>query len=209
MTEAIKATIRDQSGTGPARAARRQGLVPAILYGGKKTPEHIAITEKQLLIEINSTHFFNRVFQLDVAGQKQTAIAKSLQLHPVTDRPLHVDFYRVEKDSKIHVFVPVEFINDDKSPGIKRGGVLNVIAHTLEVICPANAIPEVLTVDLTGLEIGHSLHLDALSLDKNVSVAHPERDHTLATIVAPTVATEGASTTEAATTESAETSASS
>ena len=208
MTEVMKATVREQSGTGPARAARRQGLVPAILYGGKKTPEHIAITEKQLSIEINSTHFFNRVFQLEINGQKQTAIVKTLQLHPVTDRPLHVDFYRVEKDSKIHVFVPVEFIHEDKSPGIKRGGVLNVIAHTLEVICPANAIPEALTVDLTGLEIGQSLHLDALTLDKNITVAHPERDHTLATIVAPTVVTESAKTAEGATGGSTETSTS-
>jgi large subunit ribosomal protein L25 len=206
MTESIKTTIRDQSGTGPARAVRRQGLVPGILYGGNKAPERIAITEKELMLEINSSHFFNRIFQLEVNGQKQSAIAKALQLHPVTDRPLHVDFFRVDKDSKIHVFVPVEFINEDKSPGIKRGGVLNVIAHTLELICPANAIPETLTVDLTGLELGHSLHLDVLILDKRVSVAHPERDHTLATIVAPIAETE--STAAAATAETPETAAS-
>jgi large subunit ribosomal protein L25 len=208
MTESIKTIIRDQSGTGPARAVRRQGLVPGVLYGGNKAPERIALTEKELLAEINSTHFFNRVFQLDINGQKQSAIAKDLQLHPVTDRPLHVDFFRVDKDSKIHVFVPVEFINEDKSPGIKRGGVLNIIAHTLELICPASAIPETLTVDLTGLELGHSLHLDVLTLDKRVSVAHPERDHTLATIVAPTVATETEATAEAVATETAETPAS-
>lgn len=190
MSEVIQVTSRQANGTGFARAVRREGKVPGVVYGAGKEPLTIAVAEKELLLESTSGHFFSKVFQLEIDGKKQSAIAKALQLHPVTDRPIHVDFMRIDKDSKVHMFIPIEFLNEDKSPGVKRGGVVNAIVHTLELICPANAIPEKLTVDLTGLEIGQSLHLDVLKLDKGVSVAHPERHNTLVTIVAPSAIVE-------------------
>lgn len=185
MSDIIQAKSREVRGTGRVRAIRREGLVPGIIYGRGKEPEPIAIEKKDLLLESVHAHFFSKVYQIDVGGKKQAVIAKDLQLHPVTDLPLHVDFLRVEKDSRIHVFVPIEYIHEDKSPGIKKGGVLNVILHTIEVVCPANAIPEKFTISLEGLELGHSVHLNAIELDSKVVVAHPDRDNTFATIVAP------------------------
>lgn len=185
MSDVIQAKSRTANGTGGARAIRREGLVPGIIYGRGKDPEPIMIEEKDLLLESVHAHFFSKIYQLDIGGKKQAVITKALQLHPVTDLPLHVDFLRVEKDSKIHVFVPIEFHHEDKCPGIKRGGVLNVILHSIEVICPANAIPEKFVISLESLGLNQSLHLDALNLDKKVAVAHPDRDNTLATIVAP------------------------
>jgi large subunit ribosomal protein L25 len=162
-------------------------MVPGIIYGNKKDPQMIALDPKTLMTECLQPGFFSRLYSIAVDGEEQEVLAKDVQLHPVTDHPLHVDFMRVSKDARVNVFVPVTFINEDKAPGIKRGGVLNVVHHNVELICPAQSIPEKLTIDLTGRDINQTIHLDALTLPEGVIAAHPERDNTIATIVAPTV----------------------
>lgn len=191
-THVIPAQPRSTTGTGAARATRRQGLVPGIIYGNSQAPEMISVDPKVLLKEIHTTGFFSRLFTVSVDGKDQAVLAKDIQLHPVTDQPLHIDFQRVSKNSKIHVFIPVSFINEDKSPGVKRGGIVNVVHHTLEVICSPTDIPEVLTVDLTGFEANQAVHISDLKLPKGVEAAHPERDNTIATIVPPSSAEEPA-----------------
>lgn len=187
MAITLNASSRTLSGTGGARAVRASGRVPGIIYGNKKDPEMIALDPKALMTECLQPGFFSRLYSIAVDGEEQEVLAKDVQLHPVTDHPLHVDFMRVSKDARVNVFVPVTFMNEDKAPGIKRGGVLNVVHHNIELICPARSIPEKLTVDLTGRDINQTIHLDALTLPEGVIAAHPERDNTIATIVAPTV----------------------
>lgn len=186
----LNASQRTLSGTGGARAVRASGLVPGIIYGNKKDPEMIAMDPKALMVECLQPGFFSRLYAIAIDGKAQEVLAKDVQFHPVTDRPLHVDFMRVGKGAKVHVFVPVVFINEDKAPGIKRGGVLNIVHHNLELICPAQFIPEKLTIDLTGRDINQTIHLEDLTLPEGVVAAHPERDNTVATIVAPTVESE-------------------
>lgn len=186
-TTTLNASSRTLSGTGGARAVRTSGLVPGIIYGNKKDPEMIAIDPKALMTECLQPGFFSRLYSVAIDGKEQEVLAKDVQFHPVTDRPLHVDFMRISKGAKVNVFVPITFINEDKAPGIKRGGVLNVIHHNIELICPAQSIPAKLTIDLTGRDINQTIHLEALTLPEGVVAAHPERDNTVATIVAPTV----------------------
>jgi large subunit ribosomal protein L25 len=181
---------RTHSGTGGARAVRREGLIPGIIYGETKEPEMISVDIRALTKEYHQTGFFSRIYKLSVAGAEQQVIVRDVQVHPVTDVPLHVDFQRVSKGSKVHVSVSITFINEDKAPGLKKGGVLNTIVHALELVCAADQIPEKLVVDLTGLEMNNSIHIDALKLPEGVVAAHPERDHTLATIVAPSIMVE-------------------
>ena len=185
-TITLNATPRTLSGTGGARAVRTSGMVPGIIYGNKKDPEMISIDPKALMAECLEPGFFSRLYSVAVDGKEQEVLAKAVQFHPVTDRPIHVDFMRISKGAKVHVFVPITFINDDKAPGIKRGGVLNIVHHNLELICPAHSIPEKLVVDLTGHDINQTIHLESLVLPADVVAAHPDRDNTIATIVAPT-----------------------
>lgn len=194
----LNASLRTVSGTGAARATRLSGLVPGIIYGNRKDPEMITMDPKVLMGECLQPGFFSRLYSISVDGKEQEVLAKDVQFHPVTDRPLHVDFMRIGKGAKVHVFVPVTFINEDKAPGIKRGGVLNIVHHTLELICPAQSIPEKLIVDLAGCDINQTIHLEALTLPEGVVAAHAERDNTLATIVAPTVEEAAASESSAA-----------
>ncbi len=183
---ALRVEEREGTGTGVARALSRVGKIPGIIYGGEKNPQPFAIDLKSVSIEINKAGFFSRVYTVEMAKEKIQVIARDIQYHPVTDLPLHIDFQRVNKDSKIHVLVPVEYINEDKSPGLKVGGMLNVIIHNLEVVCPADAIPSKITVDLTGININQSIHLESVALPKGVKAANPTRDYTMVTIVAPT-----------------------
>jgi large subunit ribosomal protein L25 len=170
-------------------------MVPGIIYGNKKDPEMISIDPKALMTECLQPGFFSRLYSVSIDGKQQEVLAKDVQFHPVTDRPIHVDFMRISKDAKVHVSVPVVFINEDKAPGIKRGGVLIIVHHNLELICPAQSIPAKLTVDLTGRDINQTIHLDSLDFPAGVVAAHPERDNTIATIVAPTVEEETSATT--------------
>jgi large subunit ribosomal protein L25 len=181
--DVLMAQHRAAAGTGAARATRREGLVPGIVYGNNKDPEMISLDPKALVKEFHKPGFFSRLYTLSVEGKEQHVLAKDVQLHPVTDQVLHIDFQRISKSSKIHVNIPITFINEEKCPGIKHGGVLNVVHHTLEVICPATSIPEGLIVDLSGVGANEGIHINDLKLPKDVVPAHPERDNTIATIV--------------------------
>ncbi|MBN9564808.1 MAG: 50S ribosomal protein L25/general stress protein Ctc [Alphaproteobacteria bacterium] len=181
----VDARVRKLSGTGQARAVRRQGLVPGIIYGGEATPQMCAVDAKFLNNELHHQGFFTKVFTMNLEGKPEQVMAKDVQLDPVTDFPLHVDFIRVNQNTKVTVAVPLQFINEEKSPGLKRGGVLTIVVRDLEINAPVNAIPEAVIVDLSGLEIHDSVHIDSIKFEAGVSAAHPERDYTLATISAP------------------------
>jgi large subunit ribosomal protein L25 len=183
----INAEARDRAGKGAARDTRRQGKVPGVIYGNKQTPISIAIAPRVLWAEMNKQGFLTRLFDVTVDGKTERVLCRDVQRHPVSGQPLHVDFLRVSAESKVHVHVPVHFINQDKSTGLKRGGVLNVVAHELEIIAPANAIPSALVIDLTGLDIGASIHLSAINLPEGVTVVTHEKNQTIATIASPTV----------------------
>jgi large subunit ribosomal protein L25 len=187
----LSAETRDRAGKGGARATRRDGLVPGVIYGAKKAPVSIAISPRVLWVQMNTPGLRSRLFDVSVGGTVERVLCREIQKHKVSGQPLHVDFLRVSGDAKVHVKVAVHFINQDKSPGLKKGGVLNIVAHELEIIAPGDAIPSELVVDLSGLEIGTSIHLSTLSLPKGVSVVTHEKDATIATIAAPTVAPAG------------------
>lgn len=183
---ALIAEEREGTGTGVARALRRDGKIPGVVYGGSEKPQSIAISAKDVMAEAFKPGFFSRVYTLELSPKKKLqVIARDIQFHPVTDNPLHVDFQRIDKNSKINVSIPVEYINEDKAPGLKLGGMLNIIVHNLEVVCPADSIPEKLTIDLSGMNINQSIHLDAVELPKGVKAANAARDNTLVTIAAP------------------------
>jgi large subunit ribosomal protein L25 len=185
MAEAIelKAWARGRSGKGGARATRREGRIPGILYGDKKEPEAIAVDYRAISLQMHTGHFQSTIFTLDVDGKKTRVIPRGVQLDPIRDFPIHVDFMRVGKDALVTVEVPVRFLNEAASPGLKRGGVLNIVRHDIPVRCPADAIPDHFDVDLTGLEIGDSVHISAIVLPKGVRPTITERDFTVATIV--------------------------
>jgi large subunit ribosomal protein L25 len=185
MAEAIelKAWPRQRSGKGGARAVRREGRIPGILYGDKQAPEPISVEYRAINQQIHTGHFQSTIFVLDVEGKKTRVIPRAVQLDPVRDFPIHVDFLRLSKDALVTVDVPVRFLNEGASPGLKRGGVLNVVRHDIAVRCPADAIPDHFEVDLTGLEIGDSVHISAIKLPEGVRPTITDRDFTVATIV--------------------------
>jgi large subunit ribosomal protein L25 len=178
----LKAEAREQVGKGSARAVRRSGKVPAVIYGDKQPPLPIVLPYKDLYYKIHGGGFLTTIATIDIDGQKIQVLPKDFQLDPVRDFPMHVDFLRIGKDTEVNVNVPVHFINEDKSPGIKRGGVLNIVRHDVEFHCPANAIPEFITIDLTGTDIGDSLHISAVKLPAGVRSVIHDRDFTIATI---------------------------
>ncbi len=182
---ALSLEPRSKGGTGPARATRRSGAIPGIVYGTGMNPMMISIDQKTLKQEIQDPHYHTKLYDLNIGTTHHRALMRSVQVDPVTDAPLHVDFLRVDSSSRIAVNVLLRFINEDKSPGIKRGGVLNIVYHELQIVCPVESIPENITIDLSGLEIGHSIHLDNIQLPKGAQISHAGRDYTLATIVAP------------------------
>jgi large subunit ribosomal protein L25 len=185
MAEAIelKAWARGRSGKGGARAERREGRVPGTLYGDKQEPQTISVDYRAIDHQIHTGHFQSTIYVLDVEGKKTRVIPRAVQLDPVRDFPIHVDFLRLGKDALVTVEVPVRFLNEAASPGLKRGGVLNIVRHDIPVRCPADAIPDHFEVDLTGLEIGDSVHISALKLPEGVRPTITERDFTVATIV--------------------------
>lgn len=173
---------REATGTGGARATRRKELVPGILYGGPRGPVPIEVARKELVKAMRSGKFISHMITLDHKGETQPVIPRAIQFHPVTDEPIHVDLYRVEENSVIGVDVVVHFKNHADSPGLKRGGVLNVVEHTIRLNVPAAKIPEEIVVDLTGLDIGAVIHLSAISLPEGAKAATGGRDLTIATI---------------------------
>ena len=179
----IKASARATGGKGTARAVRRTGNVPAVIYGGDdKAADTIQIDANDLYNTIKKGRFLSTVFDIDIGGKTLKAIPRDVQLDPVKDIPLHVDFQRIGSDNRVRVGVPVRFINEALSPGLKRGGVLNIVRHDVEVWCPADAIPQYFEVDLTGLAIGRSVHISAVTLPAGVKPTIIDRDFTIATI---------------------------
>ncbi len=184
-TTELKAQARPRVGKGAARALRREGLIPAVIYGDKKAPEPIAISQNEARKAIFAGGFLSHVITVDVGGTKHRVIPKDYQLDPVKDFPLHVDFLRVSATSRLNVQVAVHFENEELSPGLKRGGTLNVVHHTIELSCQPDAIPESITIDLTGLDIGDAVHMSNITLPAGTEAHTHEDDMTIVTIVAP------------------------
>jgi len=180
----LDAQPRDRAGKGAARAIRRDGRVPAVVYGGKEPPLAIHVEEKALVRLLSSGHFLNSVVEIAADGARYRTLPRDVQFHPVSDSPLHVDFLRIARDSLVVVDVPVRFENEAASPGLKRGGVLNIVRHEIELKCPADQIPDEIVVDVTGYDVGDSIHISAVTLPERV-VPTIERDFTIATIAAP------------------------
>lgn len=184
---------RERTGKGGARALRRAGKLPAIVYGGDSEPEKIALSLAELKrVLVHHPHFFSSVCELQGLGRPIRVVPREMQTHPVTDEPLHIDFLRAERGMQIEVAVPVTFINEASCVGLRRGGVLNVVRREIELECPVEAIPEEIVVDLAGFDIGDSIHISHVTLPAGVQPTIRDRDFTIATIVPPTVVAEGA-----------------
>ncbi len=191
-TTKVVAKKRDRAGKGGARSSRRDGLIPAVIYGDKQPPLSIAVEPKSIERELHKEGFFNHQLKIDVEGTDYAVLPRDVQVDPVTDKPLHLDFLRIGPNSIITVQVPVHFKNEGQAPGIKRGGVLNVVLHEITVRTKPASIPEYFEVDLTGLEIGHSVHLSTLAVPEGVRVVSRDKNATVASIAAPTVVREAA-----------------
>ena len=185
MSDTLKAVARERVGKGSARELRRNGQIPASIYGDKQPPVSIAISRKEATMRIHSGGFMTNIITVDVDGDKVNVLPKDYQLDPVRDFVMHVDFLRVSKNTQVVVEVPVQFENEDTCVGIKRGGILNVVRHTVEVSCPANSIPEALVADLAELNIGDAVHISAITLPEGVEPTITDRDFTVATIASP------------------------
>lgn len=194
----LPAVARDRAGKGPARAARRAGQVPGVIYGAQKDPSLISVEGRLLNKLLHQGGFFSTLFDVKVDGKAERALARDIQFDPVTDFPVHVDFLRVSGTTSVHVEVSVHFLNEDKCPGIKEGGVLNVVRHEIELVCRADAIPAHIDIDLTGLEVGEGVHISMVKLPDGVHPAITDRDFTIATIAAPTVVRDEAAAEQAA-----------
>lgn len=181
----LSAETRERAGKGASRHLRREGRVPAVVYGANEEPLSIHLEEKVLVKALSTGHFMNSVIMIDAGGAPVRTLPKDVQFHPVSDRPLHVDFLRISEHAKVTVAVPINFTDEEKSKGLKRGGVLNTVRHELELVCDASEIPEEIAISLAGLDIGDSLHISAVTLPKGVESAITDRDFTIATIVAP------------------------
>lgn len=176
---------RERVGKGAARALRRDAMLPAVIYGDKKDPVPVALPYKEVTLLIHSGGFMTTVGTINIDGEKHQVIAKDYQLDPVRDFPMHVDFLRVSKGATLTVNIPVHFINEETSPGLKAGGVLNVVRHEVELNCPANAIPESLTLDLSTAELGDTLNISSIDLPKGAEPTITDRDFVIATIASP------------------------
>jgi len=188
----IKASTRTGSGTGSARATRREAKVPAVIYGDGRAPENIALLSNEVVNVMNRGRFLSTLIDLDIDGAKTRVIPREVQVDPVSDKPVHVDFQRVSPGSRLRVSVPVRFVGEALSPGLKRGGVLNIVRHDIEVTCPADAIPDYFEFSLEGMEIGRSLHISAIKLPEGVKTTIQNRDFTVATVAGHKVEEEAA-----------------
>ena len=184
-TLTLPAETRERAGKGASRALRREGRVPAVVYGNNEDPQSIHVEAKELVRQLDTGHFFNSIVEVVIGGKAVRTLPKDVAFHPVSSRPLHVDFLRVSKDHKVHVNVPVHFANEAASPGLKRGGVLNIVRHELDLICDPERIPDEISIDVTGLEIGAAIHISHVNLPEGSASAITDRDYTIATIVAP------------------------
>ena len=187
MSDALNlpAELRERAGKGASRALRREGRVPAVIYGGKEEPITIHLEEKEVVRQLMLGHFMNSIVMIDLGGDSVRTLPKDVAFHPVTDRPTHIDFLRLAKDAKIEVAIPVVFINEEESPGLKKGGVLNVVRHDLDLVCESDKIPDEIEIDVTGKEVGDSIHINEITLPAGSESAITDRDFTIATLVAP------------------------
>lgn len=189
-TKALTATVRSGIGKGAARSVRREGRIPAVIYGGGDPAEAISLDYREVNKLIYAGHFLTTIFDIDIAGAKHRVIPRDYQLDPVKDQPLHVDFLRLKPGSTLRVNVPVHFINQDICPGLKKGGSLNIVRHTVEMRVPADAIPDAITADLAEFDIAESVHISAVPLPPGCKPTITDRDFTIATIVPPLAAAE-------------------
>ncbi len=176
---------RAKTTKGAVSAIRAEGHVPAVIYGDKKAPALIAVENKILVRHLETAGFMTRLFDIEIDGKKHRVLPRDVQFDPVSDRPLHVDFLRVSAHTRVRVSIPVAFINAEKSPGIKRGGTLNVVHHEIEILCAPDKIPARFEVNLDGLQINDAIHLSALNLSKDITLVTHEKDFTIATIAVP------------------------
>lgn len=181
----IDATMRSRVGKGSARAARRAGKIPAVIYGDKQAPLSIEMEARVVRKVIHEPGIFGRLLNINIDGKNNTVLTRDIQMHPVSDEPLHMDMLRVGASSTVSVAIPVEFINHELSPGLKIGGVLNVVRFEVELNCPAGDIPEKITVDLDGIKIGDSIHISAIPLPEGATPTITDRDFTVATLQSP------------------------
>jgi large subunit ribosomal protein L25 len=186
-TKQLAAVARNGIGKGAARSVRREGRVPGVIYGGGEAPEPISVDYKELNKLVYAGHFLTTIFELDVAGRKERVLPRDYQLDVVTDRPVHVDFLRLRPGSRVRIQTPVHVINQDLSPGVKKGGAVNLVLHQLELYAPADAIPESITIDLTGLDFHDSVHVSTITLPEGCKPVNTKVDLTIVTVVPPTV----------------------
>ncbi|MCF6214615.1 MAG: 50S ribosomal protein L25/general stress protein Ctc [Emcibacter sp.] len=181
----IKAELRGKAGKGSSRALRREDKIPAVIYGDKKEPTIVTLSRIALVKELNKGGFMNTSYELHVGKNVETVLPRDVQFHPVTDWPMHVDFLRLAKGSSLNIMIPINFVGEEECPGIKIGGILNVVRHEVEFSCPANAIPEAITIDISALEMNDSVHISTVTLPKGVTPVIDDRDFTIAMISAP------------------------
>ena len=184
-TKTLAAAVRSGTGKGAARSVRREGRVPAVIYGGGDAAEPISLDHRETHKHIYAGHFLTTIFEINIEGRKERVIPRDYQLDRVKDTPVHVDFLRLRPGSKLRLQIPVHLVNLDQSPGIKRGGTLNIVRHTVEMLVPADAIPESIIGNLSGLDINGSLHISACEIPEGSVPVQRDRDFTVATIVAP------------------------
>jgi large subunit ribosomal protein L25 len=182
----LKVEARQGTGKGPSYQTRQKGFVPGVLYGGKNAPENLSVERHALERQVETGNFLTTLYMLDVGGKKQRVIPRAVQVDPITDRPVHVDFMRLEEGAKVKLAIPVRFKNHAESPGLKKGGVLNIIRHEVLMLCPADSIPDSIEADLAGLDIHGTIHISSITLPEGVKPLIRERDFTIASIVAPT-----------------------
>ena len=190
MSVVLDVTVRENTGTGGARAARRDGLVPGVIYGGDEAAVAVTVKYNEVLKAINSGQFLSNMIELSHDGKTQKVLTKDVQFHPVSDKPVHLDFYRVTAKSIIEVEVSVNFVGEDVAPGLKEGGTLNVVRYAIEVKCPAGSIPDSIEVDVSAMEIGDAIHISEVTLPEGVKPSITDRDFTIATVVASRAAIE-------------------
>jgi large subunit ribosomal protein L25 len=200
----VKATKRENTSSGFTNKLRAEGSIPAILYGGKNPNEKISVEKKDIKNFIKSESFLSKVLELEIDGKKEKVLPREVAYHVVTDEPIHIDFMRIVSGAKIIIEIPVKFINQSESPGLKRGGVLNIVRRKVELKCPADKIPNDIIIDLTGTDIGTSIKISYVKLDQDVSPTISDRDFVIATVAAPTVIKEPEKPAEAVTAEGAE-----
>lgn len=193
----LSAEVRAQAGKGAARATRRGGRIPGIVYGGDREPMPVSLEPRELSRALARRGFFATLVDLSVEGGVQRALPREVQYHPVTDKPLHVDFMRVAATTRVTVTVPTEFVNHEQSIGLRRGGILNIVRHGIELNCPVEGIPDHLTVSLAGLDIGDSVHISAVAIPEGCRPTITGRDFTIASIAASSAVREEAATTAA------------